>query len=48
MSGQHLFKDQQFDFDFWPRNLKINRGHPNPTGTYCTNFNNIQADTERS
>ena len=48
MSGQHLFKNLQFDFDFWPRNLKINRDHRNPTVIYCTKFSNIRADIERS
>ena len=24
MNAQHLYKDQQFDFDLWPCNLKIN------------------------
>ena len=48
LTGQIFFKDQQFDIDFWPRNLEINRGHQTPRVIYCTQFSNIQADIERT
>ena len=40
-----LHKNQQssFDFDLWPRDLKINMGHLLPMGIHCTKFGNFQA-----
>ena len=38
-----FFKDQLFDLDLWPRDVKINRGHLLPRGINCTKFGNFQA-----
>ena len=47
MRGQHLFKDQQFDLDFWPCNLKINRELLLSRGIHCTKFGNFQAQESK-
>ena len=41
LSRQYFFKDQQFDLDVWPRDLKINRHHLLPRGAHCTNFGHL-------
>ena len=40
LSGQHLFKDQQFDLqvDIWPCDLKINMEHLLSRRTHCTKW----------
>ena len=45
LSGHYLYKDQQFDLDLWPCDLKINRGHLHilPKAIHSTKFGNFQA-----
>ena len=43
LCGKHFLKDQLFDLDLLPRDLKINRGHLLHRGINCTKFSNFQA-----
>ena len=43
MSWQHFYKDQQFDSDLWPCDLKIHREHQPSRSIHCTEFGNFQA-----
>ena len=36
LSGQHFYKDQQFDLDLWQCDLKIDRGHLPSRGIHYT------------
>ena len=38
-----MCKDQRFDLDLWPWDLKINRKHLLSKGIHCTKFGNFQA-----
>ena len=45
--GHHLYKDQQFDLDLWPCDLKISREHLISQGILCTKFDNFQAQKSK-
>ena len=47
LSRHGFFKDQHFNFDLWPNDLKINRCHLLPIGIYCTKFGHFQAKGSR-
>ena len=42
LSRQHFLKDQQFDLDLCPCDLKNNRDHLLARGIHCTKFGNFQ------
>ena len=41
LSRQHFFKDQQYDFDLWPCDLKVNRGPILSRGIHFSMFGNF-------
>ena len=46
LSRQHLYKDQQFDLDLWPRVLKFNREHLLSRINHCSKISILLSQNE--